>query len=553
MFRQTLKNQTKLRFTTQIRLFQSTKPHFKYNKPVIQSSFISRGVLRSVAVVIGIGGSVYTVDKYVYSSLLARSIRSVYTFLWVAYEYSMNTGRYNDINELHEKSAESLLNLLMTNKGLYIKLGQAIANQGSIFPIAYQVRFERLYDNAPVESWEVIDKVLKDTYGENYETEIFDSIDHTPIASASIAQVHKGVLKDSGDAVAVKIQHSYIDKQIVIDLLVYRLIAKVYEKVFDLPLSLFTRFVSDQLIFETDFVHELENAEKLRSFINNDSSLSPYNVYIPQNYRELTTKFVLVSEWIDGFSLIDKQKLLDAKFNLSLIMKQYLTLFGRQIFKYGFIHSDPHPGNLIARFDNHNKQQLVLLDHGLYITLPETFRVEYSNLWRYLFSLDTKGIEDIGHKWGIGGTELFAALVQLRPVLTNTDVEIEDHRNVNSLFQDFIGDEKKFPLQLLFLTRTMRMIQNLNQGYGSPVNRVNLLTKASIDALATEKSVRLSDYLDLLLIRFNLFFSDVIFYMIRLRQVLLGDRYGGKGKGFEDYIEVYMQNTARSLGIEMIS
>ncbi|KAK6201269.1 ABC1 family-domain-containing protein [Scheffersomyces amazonensis] len=556
MFRQVLRQRVKplsfsaLKWSPQIT--RSFTKSIRVNKPIIESSIFPRSrILKSLTIVIGVGGSVYIIDKYAYSSLITRSVRALYVLLWIAYEYGLNTASYSNINDLHEKCAESLLDLLMKNKGLYIKLGQAIANQGSIFPLAYQIRFEKMYDDAPIESWSKIDNVLKQNLGANYESEIFESIDHDPVASASIAQVHKAVLKGSGEKVAVKIQHSYIGNQIVIDLFIYRFMAKIYEKVFELPMSMFTSYVSKQMQLEVNFINELGNAEKLRELLDNDPTLSNINVYIPKNYRDVSTEQILVSEWIEGISLVEKQKLLDLGYNVSLMMKQYLTIFGRQIFKYGFVHSDPHPGDLLARFDKNGKQQLVVLDHGLYISLPDKFRVEYCNLWRYLFSYNKEGIEDIGRNWGIQAIELFSTLVQLRPpVLDQTKID-NDKRNVNSLFQDFIGDESRFPLELLFLARTMRMIQTLNQGFGSPVNRINLLTKASVDALATEKSLKFNEYFDVILIRLNIFFSGLIFFLIRLRQVLLGDRYGGKGKGFEDYIEVYLQNTAKSLGIDM--
>ncbi|EGW31006.1 uncharacterized protein SPAPADRAFT_62902 [Spathaspora passalidarum NRRL Y-27907] len=442
----------------------------------------------------------------------------------------------------------------MKNKGLYIKLGQAIANQGTLFPRAYQVRFPKLYDDASFDEWYRIDNVLKTSLGEDYQDRYFESIETTPCASASIAQVHRGVLKPEwgGAKVAIKVQHDYIDKQIVVDLMVYRLMSRVYQQLFDIPMTMFTKYVSEQMITETDFIHEMGNSKRLEEFIANDKQLN-VNVYVPKTYPEITTRKVLVAEWIDGISLTSKEKLLQENYNLTTIMKQYLKLFGRQIFEYGFIHSDPHPGNLLARFDEKGKQQLVILDHGLYITLSNEFRLQYCNLWRYIFSLNNQGIEQIGKSWGINSVEVFATLVQLKPVLIKPESAAEarqDTRDAYDLLRDFIGDEGKFPGELPFLSRTMRMIQNLNQTFGSPVNRINLLTKESVNALLDEK-LTFSDFWDVLKIKLTLSLSGFVFYMIRFRQWLYGDRFG-EGRGFEDYVEIYMQNTAKSLGLEWI-
>lgn len=537
------------------------KPKLKFKlKP--QGKF--RPLVYGVAIVATGLGTAYYIDNHYYSSLMTRSVRAVYVLLWIAYAYGFNSNSYQNIDDLHEIASDKLLHLLTTNKGLYIKLGQAIANQGNLFPLAYQKKFPQLYDQAPVQSWQDIDRILKENLGDDYQIRLFETINHEPIASASIAQVHYGKLKN-GEEVAIKVQHDYIEKQVVVDLMIYRFISKVYEKVFDIPLSMFTKYISEQLIKETDFVHEMQNSEKLKKFIDKDSSLKYDNIKLPKNYPHLTTKQVLTAEWINGIPLTNKQTLLDQNYDLTLIMKQYIKLFGRQIFEYGFIHSDPHPGNLLVRFDSKNKQQLVLIDHGLYITLSDSFRLQYCNLWRYLFLLNTKGIEQIGREWGISSIDLFATVVQLRPVLLSPEVqsnananananknEDEDNRNISDLFRDFIGDQKKFPGELPFLSRTMRMIQNLNQSFGSPVNRINLLTKELINALLQEKDLKFGNYWDLVRIKITLLLSGFMFYIVRLRQILSGDRFGGKGKGLEDYIEMYMQNTAKSLGMEWI-
>lgn len=537
-----------------IRFLQSAVKQHPRSPIIAPRSKVVKYVIVPSTVLATTATTVYIIDNAYYSSLLTRSTRALYVLLWIAYQYGYRTHKYDHIEDLHEIASEKLLRLLMTNKGLYIKLGQAIANQGTLFPRAYQERFPKLYDSAPLDNWEKMDRMLRINLGDEYEHEHFEWIDKVPVASASIAQVHRGKLKKSGEEVAIKIQHDYIDKQIVVDLMIYRFMSRIYEHVFQMPLTMFTKYVSEQMITETDFVHEMNNARKLDAFISLDVNLRHTNVYIPKCYDQLTTKQVLVCEWIDGISLINKQNLLEKNFNLTTIMEQYLRLFGRQIFEYGFIHSDPHPGNLIARFDKQGKQQLVLIDHGLYISIPEDFRIQYSNLWRYLFLLDTEGIRNIGKSWGISSVEIFASMVQLRPVLINPEKEqFQDDRNVPSLLRDFISDEKKFPMELPFLARTMRMIQNLNQNFGSPVNRVNLLTKEAIDSLLYDRQfLSWGDAWDLVKIKLTLSFSGIIFYLIRIRQFLVGDRFGGKGKGLEDYIEMYMQNTAKSLGIDWI-
>lgn len=521
-------------------------------KPKLQNLWIKSGIIT-----ITIGGSVYLVDKYAYASTISRSVRALSVLLWIAYEYSMNISKYGTLEDLHEVASETLFNMLMENRGLYIKLGQAIANQGDFFPKAYQKRFVRLYDDAPVDKWKHVDKVLRKNLGENYETEVFEIIDHEPIASASIAQVHKAILKDTGDTVAVKIQHDYIHKQIAVDLFMYKLISKIYERVFNIPLTFFTEYVSEQLQHETDFVQEMKNSNRLLEIIKKDKSMRDLNIYIPFNYPKFTKRQILITEWCDGIPLSDKNKVIESKVDLSRMVYQYLKVFGKQIFEYGFVHSDPHPGNLLARFDKSGKQQLVILDHGLYIQLPENFRLEYCKLWENLFSFNTEAIESIGRSWGINSTELFATIIQLRPIKMSPKSSTRSDQDINNLLQDFLSDTGKFPLELLFLTRTMRMLQSLNRNFGSPVNRINILTHELVSALVVEnlstmhtRTERVMQYLKLFKVRCVLIVSNLVFYLIRFKQILSGDKYGEKKGGIEDYLEVYIQNTVESLGLD---
>lgn len=507
-----------------------------------------KSVTRRIAIISATAISIYAIDELYYASLLQRSARAVYVLLWVAYQYSRNIDKYDSINDLHEIASEKLFAMIEKNKGLYIKQGQAVANQASVFPVAYQKRFSGLYDAAPQDLWSDVDRVLRKNLGSDYETQIFEYIEHDPIASASIAQVHRAKLKDEQTLVAVKVQHPYISKQVAVDLAVYRGISWVYSRLFDLPLSFFTRYISDQIIKEADFRIEAAHSERIAKLLREDKALDNLCFHIPATYNMYTRKQVLVSEWIDGVSLADKNKLVDAKFNLTTLMSQYLNLFGRQIFEYGFVHSDPHPGNLLARFHK-GKQQLVLLDHGLYVSLSPKFQSEYCELWKYLFCFDQKSIERIAEEWGVGSTDLLSTIVQLRPP---KNADLSKSRNSLDLIRSLLGDEAKFPLELLFILRTMRMMQNLNQSMGSPVNRVNLLTNSAIQLSHRTKLdlTHRATWLQILQIRFGLFFSDVVFWFLRLRQLILGRFYGTTGKGLEDYIDAYMKETARSFGLE---
>ncbi|KAG7192690.1 uncharacterized protein KQ657_001471 [Scheffersomyces spartinae] len=514
--------------------------------------------LTTVSIIGIIGGTtVYYTDESLFLSVFGRTIRATYVLSWVAYQYSKQLPPGSkELADLHEEAAEKLYQMLMTNKGLYIKIGQAIANQGSVFPIAYQKRFVKLYDNAPNDSWRSIDKVLKANLGNGYQDKYFESIDTVPVASASVAQVHRGYLKDvwGGQPVAIKVQHPYIPKQTKIDLLVYRVFSVVFERVFDIPMSFYTSYISDELQCELNFINEMVNAERLQAAIANDPGMKNEHIVIPKVYHEFTTLQTLITEWMDGVPLLDKAKILEKKFDVGRMVSQYIQVFARQIFKYGFVHLDPHPGNIMVRFNEQlGDQELIILDHGLYTTLPPRFQDEYRELWRHLYLFNKKGVVSISRNWGINEAELFATIMLLRPAnfMSKSEKDALDTQlretSVQDLLRGFISDKGKFPLELLFVVRAMRMIQNLNQHFGSPVNRINVFSR---EAIGTSTPNGISDWMKLLFQKLTLFSADLVFGLIRFRQWVWGDKYGSKAMGLEDYFEEFIKDSASKLGLE---
>lgn len=157
----------------------------------------------------------------------------------VALDYKLNfrpeplplIGNSGGIPELHRRSAERMFDLLRHNGGLYLKIGQAIAMQSAVLPPEFQRMFARMFDDAPQDSWEEVEKVIQQDFGGKSVAEVFGVswagaegkgvMERTARASASVAQVHWARLPD-GREVAIKIQKPEIKKQIGWDLWAFR-------------------------------------------------------------------------------------------------------------------------------------------------------------------------------------------------------------------------------------------------------------------------------------------------------------------------------------------
>lgn len=535
----------------------------KVSSPSTASPKSSRWWRRSL-ILGAVGGSIYAYDNQFNSSALTRTLRSGYILSLIAVDYKLNFKEDRDIEKLHERNANRLYSLLIKNKGLYIKIGQALALQAAAFPPAYQNKFAILFDNAPQDPIAQIQKTFNEEFGVSTE-EMFESFDNNCIASASVAQVHKAQLK-SGEWVAVKIQHSELQDQVYCDLLIYKLFMRVYGYAFELPLGEISSFIASRMEKETDFVTELENAETSRRFLDADSSLNKV-VYIPRNYPEYTTKRVMISEWIDGIPLGKKDLFESQGFSASWTLDIMIRFFSKQIFEWGCVHCDPHPGNIMLR-KHEGKDQVVIIDHGLYVYETPEFRAQNSLLWKSLFVLDNEAVKNVIIGWGIGSVDMFASMTMMRPydsrkvpeISTKSDYQMQQEMLDN--FKNFIKDINKMPLELVLIGRANSILQGTNRMYGSPVNRIKIMayqaskSLSELHASANDNANRtwiVRKFLALVShakFQVAVLVMDTAFNIVRLRQ-FFSPSSSANELGMEAVIERQMIRGAKSMGVEL--
>ncbi|KAI2620560.1 ABC1-domain-containing protein [Hypoxylon sp. NC1633] len=589
---------------------------------------------RRLLILSAVCGTIYVIDRQAFASGIGRSLRTFGTGLWVAVDYKLNfrpaplTG--GSIEDLHRRSAERLSDLLLQNGGLYLKIGQAIAMQSAVLPPEFQRMFARMFDDAPQDEWVDVEKVIRKDFGGRSVEDVFGVsftgeegkglMERRARASASVAQVHWARLAD-GREVAIKLQKPEIAKQVGWDLWAFKVVARIYTWWFDLPLYSMVPFITERLMLETDFESEARNSEMMRELVNSEPSLKG-RVYIPKVYSEFTTRRVLVTEWIEGIRLRDKNatagywlggsgkgspgvhgaklqftqadlaaarrelrenplkeklkpdrdtwKGRNGKGGLGLSSKEVMTtmvdLFSAQIFKWGVVHCDPHPGNIFIRRLPSGKAELVLIDHGLYIYMSTKFRHEYALFWKSLLTFDNETIAEITRQWGIKAPDLFASATLMRPYeggdqttrghimkdlkgKTQAERHYEVQQRMKQGIREVLADEDKWPQELIFIGRNMRIVQGNNQFLGSPVNRMKMMGTWASRSLFQDPNLplreRMTNAWRHLLFKTVLFATDVAFYTFKFRQWL------GWGGGMEDEVEARMKNMAKDFGVEL--
>jgi aarF domain-containing kinase len=170
----------------------------------------------------------------------------------------------------------------------------------------------------------------------------------------------------------------------------------------------------DALESELDFVNEARNSEKAASLFGKNP-----NIYIPKIHWKTTTRKIMTMKWVDGVKINDIDGIKQLGMQLPTVSRVLIDLLSEQIFVHGFIHSDPHPGNILVRrkANRPSEPQIVLLDHGLYQSFPDHLRVPYCKLWRALLLRNRDDIEKYGRELGAGEHyNLLSIILSFRPI-----------------------------------------------------------------------------------------------------------------------------------------
>jgi len=273
----------------------------------------------------------------------------------------------------------------------FVKLGQILSTRPDLVPPAYIDEFSKLQDSVPPFSSEEAANQIRMELGVEVE-EVFIHFDPNPIASASLAQVHKATLQN-GVCVAVKIQRPDIKPLIESDIDLLYLLARFVEKsIPELKLYSPRRIVREferAIIRELDFTIEAANAERFRRNFGLNSDL-----YFPKVYEELSGKKALTMEFIEGVKITDAPLY---GYDPKLIARRGLRAVVEMVFRDGFFHADPHPGNIFVM----EGSRLAYLDLGLVGRVSEEVRDTMLLLILSIIREDFEEVVRIFYKIGI--------------------------------------------------------------------------------------------------------------------------------------------------------
>jgi len=270
----------------------------------------------------------------------------------------------------------------------YIKLGQILSTRPDLIPVDFLQELSKLQDKVPPFPAPAARKIIETELGAMLEN-LFAQFDDTPLASASIGQVHRAQLQD-GREVALKVQRPGIQKVIEVDLEIMLHLATLMEHhieelAFHRPIKIVEEFART-LEKELDYLLEAANMERAALNFSDDPS-----TYIPAVFRELSTTRVLTTECVKGIKVSNIEQLDVAGLDRKLITSRGADILLRMIFEHGFFQADPHPGNIFVLPDN----VICLIDFGMVGSVDRQTRETFVDLLDGIVKKDASKVSNV--------------------------------------------------------------------------------------------------------------------------------------------------------------
>lgn len=384
--------------------------------------------------------------------------------------------------EHHARRAERLSTRLAELGPTFVKIAQLLSSRADIMPEPYLSQVGRLQDRVPPDSAESIRKVIEGELGAAPEA-LFDEFDDTPMAAASLGQVHRAIA--GGNDVVVKVLRPGVEASVALDLdISFRLLFWMnilFPNHHVRALTNVVREFSVRVRDEMNFVEEAANIERFQRNFEGDR-----RVHAPRVFDEFTARRVLVMEYVEGTKIDKLQPLFrSGRLSFKQVMEALTNVYLKMMMVDGFMHADPHPGNLLVREDG----TLVLLDWGAVVEVPRWTRESILSTALALGREDLDGVINEMYRLGMIGPEVSrgdireAAAEVLRIVerakTTNRQVIVEEV--IAELLDTFYTWPLILPQELVYFFRASALIEGLAFNYDRNFDGLSFIRRVVMD------------------------------------------------------------------------
>ncbi len=412
--------------------------------------------------------------RFLKGLLIALRILISYRIAAVAGTFSSPDRHNARLKKLHRKNAVLIRERALEMKGLMIKVGQFLSSRKDFLPDEYTEELSELQDQVPPHDFGEIRQRIIDELGAAPE-EIYAGFDRDPIASASLGQVHRAVLKD-GRKAAVKVQYPGIENIIETDIRMFAfLITLMRGRMGWINLRLLHEEFSRIVRAELDYLQEGRNAERFRKNFASDE-----RVIIPRVYWEFTREKVLTLEFVEGTKITECATIKASGLDCAMLVSLLAEAYSKMIFVHGFFHCDPHPGNIFAM----EGPRIAFVDFGMVQAIPDSTRRHLRRYARAIVEDDASGIVEALEKLGVLIKDAdYGAIVDVTQDLIDK-YRYMTPEEMKALTIDTIGEEIdnllgiinnfQVPNYFILLFRTMGMLNGMAYRLDTEVNIVEI-------------------------------------------------------------------------------
>lgn len=285
---------------------------------------------------------------------------------------------------LHLHNAEKVKKAILELNGLFIKIGQLLSILSNFLPDEFQKPLAALQDKIPPRPFDQVRERIERELGQSPEM-LFARFDETPLAAASIGQAHRAQLHD-GTEVVVKVQHADIEQIARIDLEIMRRLTAFISFFFHIKgMNYMYTQVRKMIEEELDFASEARHMTQIGANLPVEE-----RIFVPEVHPAFSTARVLTTTFYEGVKISELGQLDAWGIDRRDLTTRLLRVYCKMLFRDGYYHADPHPGNILVRQDG----AIVLLDFGATGQLPPAMREGIPQLIEAAVKKDTPGMVD---------------------------------------------------------------------------------------------------------------------------------------------------------------
>lgn len=424
---------------------------------------------------------IYIIKKY---NLLALLINKKYkliikTLTFLTKIINKNILKMNDGEKL-KKAFEEL-------GPIFIKFGQILSIRTDLIPIIINNELKKLQTNIIPFKGTISKNIIEHKFKINIKN-LFKNFNENPIAAASIAQIHTGVLKNN-EKVIIKILKPNIKNYINLDLGILKYISKIINlipKFKRLKIPDIIEEINNTVKDELNFKKEAANSIKFKT--KNKS------IYIPKIYWEYTNEDILILEYINGINILNKNELKKQNYNIKDLSIKLIEIFYFQVFKNNFFHADLHPGNILInrKYKNIN---ITLIDFGIVSSINNN---EKNYLLENILAFSKKDYKKVANLHIKSNSMIIDTNIDdlereicfiFEPILNKSIKKISFERTLVSL----INLSKKFKMQLqprlLLFQKTLITIEGLTRNLYPNLNMWKI-TRQTLEKIILSKNIK---------------------------------------------------------------